>query len=502
MDSIQGLFYGFTVALTPQNLFACFFGALVGTIVGVLPGIGPVGAMALLIPSTFGQNPTTAMIMLSGLYYGTMYGGSTTSILLNVPGEATSVVTCIDGYQMARKGRGGAALAVAAFGSFVAGTLGVICLMFFAPFLASQAIKFGPPEYFALMLAGLVLVSLIGEDSKIQSMIMVGMGVAFGTVGMETISSHVRFTFGSESLVEGIGLIPVAMGLYGISEVLTIAERITGMPGVIKVKLRELFPTGKEWRQALPAIFRGSGIGFFTGLIPGPATTLSTFYAYILEKRISKHPQEFGKGAIEGVAGPEAANNGASVGVMVPLLSLGVPFGAAAAMLLGGLMIHGVQPGPLLFKERPDVFWGVVASMYIGNVMLLVLNLPLVGVFTSILRIPQHILMALIILICVVGAFSVNNSLLDIWILFGTGILGYFLKKFGFNMAPLILGLILGPRLEETFIASLKMTRGDIWEILIRPLTATILIACIAAFSISPLARATGRLLRREKVPR
>lgn len=479
MEIFHGISYGFSVALTLQNLLACFIGVFIGTIVGVLPGIGPVGAMAILLPATFAQQPTTALIMLAGIYYGTMYGGTITSVLLKVPGEATSVVTCIDGYQMARKGRGGAALAVAAVGSFIAGTLGTAALMFFAPFLADQAIKFGPPEYFAILLVGLILLSRIGEESIIRSFIMVCLGFALGSVGMELTSGTSRFTFGRIELAQGVGLIPVAMGVFGVSEVLIIAEQITGIPSVIKVKLRELFPTREEWRRATPAMFRGLGVGFGIGLIPGPATTISTFYSYILEKRISKHPEEFGKGAIEGVAGPESANNAASVAVMVPLMALGIPFGAAAAMLLGGLMIHGVQPGPLLIIKNPDIFWGVVVSMYIGNVMLLVLNLPLIGAFTSILRIPQHFLMALILVFCVIGAYSVNNSVLDVWVLIGSGIIGYFLRKVGFNMAPLILGLVLGPMMEEKLITVLMMTRGSIWDILTRPLTAAIFTVCI-----------------------
>lgn len=493
MDSIQGLAYGFSVALTYTNLLACLFGVVIGTVVGVLPGIGPVGAIALLLPATFSQGPTTALIMLAGIYYGSQYGGSTTSILLNVPGEATSVVTCVDGYQMARKGRGGAALAIAAVGSFIAGTLGVVVLMFFAPFLAEQAVKFGPPEYFVLILVGLILVSRIGEESMIRSLIMIGLGLALGTVGMEIASGRPRFTFGSVELSQGIGLIPVAMGLYGISEVVAIAEQINEFPQSIKVKLNELFPTIEEWRRSTLPMFRGGALGFLIGLIPGPATILSGWYSYILEKRISKQPQEFGKGAIEGVAGPEAANNGACTGALVPLLALGLPFGGATAMLLGGLMIHGVSPGPLFISKHPDIFWGVVASMYIGNLMLLVLNLPMVGVFASILRVPQHILMPLIALICVVGAFSVNNSLVDVWILLGMGIFGYFLKKLGFNMAPLLLGVILGPKMEENLVTSIKITRGRILDIFTRPLTASILLVCIVVLILPPLLRRIKR---------
>jgi putative tricarboxylic transport membrane protein len=479
MISIQGILYGFSLALIPENLIACFIGVLIGTVVGVLPGIGPLGGMALLLPSTFALNPTTGLIMLAGIYYGTMYGGSTTSILINVPGEAASVVTCIEGYQMTRKGRGGAALAVAAGGSFIAGTLGVLGLMLFAPFLANQAIKFGPPEYLVLIIGGLILVSRIGEESIVRSLIMLCFGLALGTVGMDSASGNVRFTFGRHELAMGIGLAPVAMGVYGISELLIVAEKITEIPKTIKVKLRELFPTMDEWRHAIPAMFRGSVLGFLIGLVPGPATIISSFYSYVLEKGISKRPKEFGKGVIEGVAGPEAANNGACGGAMVPLLALGLPFGPATAMLLGGLMIHGVLPGPLLISEHPDIFWGVVASMYIGNFFLLVFNLPMVGIFANILRVPQNVLLPLILMTCVVGAFSMNNSLLDVWILLFMGIVGYFLRKLHFNMAPLILGLILGPMLEEKFIISLQITRGRVLDIVTRPLVIAIITLCI-----------------------
>ena len=470
MDSLQGLAYGFAVALSGPNLLACLFGVLVGTVVGVLPGIGPIGAMALLIPSTFSLGPTTALIMLAGIYYGSMYGGSTTSILVNVPGEAASVVTAIDGYQMARKGRAGAALAVSATGSFVAGSLGIVALMFFAPPLAEMALEFGPPEYFALTLVGLVFLSGIGGGSKLKSFLMVAFGLLLGTVGMEPISGLPRFTLGQLSLAQGVELVPVAMGLYGIGEVLIIAERITGIPEVIKVKFRELFPTADEWKKAFPPMVRGGGIGFFIGLIPGPAAILSTFAAYSLEKKISDRPEEFGKGAVEGVAGPEAANNSATAGAMVPLLALGIPFAPATAMLIGALIIHGVQPGPLLMTQQPEIFWGVVASMYIGNLVLLILNLPLVGVFASILRLPQYLLMGLILLLCLVGTYSVNNSILDLYILIGMGGVGYFLRKLKFDMAPLILALVLGPMMEKTLRQSLFMARGEVWQIIARPI--------------------------------
>jgi len=499
MDSIQGLAYGFGVAFSGPNLLACLLGVLIGTLVGILPGIGPIGAMALLIPSTFALGPTTALIMLAGIYYGSMYGGSTTTILINVPGEAASVVTAIDGYQMARKGRGGAALAVSAVGSFVAGTLGVVALMFFAPLLAEAALKFGPPEYFSLTLVGLIFLSQLGRGSALRSFIMVGFGLLLGTVGMEPISGLPRFTLGQLQLAQGVELVPVAMGLYGIGEVLIISERITGIPQMIKVKFRELFPTVAEWKKAFPPMLRGGGVGFFIGLIPGPAAIISTFAAYTLEKKISKHPEEFGQGAIEGVAGPEAANNSATAGAMVPLLALGIPFAPATAMLLGALIIHGVQPGPLLMTQKPEIFWGVVASMYIGNVVLLILNLPLVGIFASILRLPQHLLMGLILLLCLVGTYSVNNSILDIYILIGMGVVGYILRKLKFDLAPVILGLVLGPMLEKTLRQSLFMCRGDITSILYRPITAVLLSAGIAVIVLPhllPLFR------RKEKVSR
>lgn len=484
MEALHGIAYGFGVALVPANLLACLLGVLIGTVVGVLPGLGPMGAMALLIPATFSLGPTPALIMLSGIFYGAMYGGSTTSILVNVPGEAASVVTAIDGYKMARKGRGGAALAVSSMGSFVAGSLGVVALMLFAPPLADIALLFGPPEYFSLTLLGLVFLSQLGEGSPIKSYLMVSFGLFLGTVGMDSISGLPRFTFGSVELGQGVELVPVAMGLYGVGEVLIIAERIASTPSYIRVRFRELFPSLAEWRRAFPPMFRGGVIGFVLGLIPGPAAILSTFASYGLERRISKTPEQFGHGAIEGVAGPEAANNAATAGSMVPLLALGIPFAPPAAMLLGALTIHGVQPGPLLMAQQPEIFWGVVASMYIGNAVLLILNLPLVGVFAQILRIPQPLLMGLILVLCLVGTFSVNNSLLDIFILIGMGVVGYTLRKLSFDMAPLVLALVLGPTLEKTFRQSLYMARGDLWLLISRPATAAMLSAGAALVAI------------------
>src|SRR6185295_1118664 len=387
-----------------------------------LPGIGPVGAMALLLPSTFAMHPATALIMLAGIYYGAMYGGSTTSILVNVPGEAGSVVTLLDGYQMTKKGRAGAALTISAVGSFVAGSLGVVGIMLAAGWLAEVAIQFGPPEYFAITLGGILLLSRLSGGSIMTAFVMVALGLALGTVGMDSISALRRFTFGSVQLAQGVELVPVIMGVYGVAEVLLLAEEGIAKAQIASVKLRELLPTREEWRRSTMPIARGSVVGFLTGLVPGPAAVLSTFIAYTVEKRMSKTPEKFGTGMIEGVAGPEAANNGATAGAIV---------------------VHGLQPGPLMISQRPEVFWGFVASMYIGNLMLLILNLPLVGVFVTVLRLPQHILATLVLLLCLVGAFSLSNSFLDLWVLVIFGVIGYALRKLNVDPSPMVVALVL-----------------------------------------------------------
>ena len=483
--------------MTPANLFACFIGVLVGTIVGVLPGIGPVGAMALLLPSTFALHPATALIMLAGIYYGAMYGGSTTSILVNVPGEAGSVVTLLDGYQMTRRGRAGAALAIAAVGSFVAGTIGVVGIMLAANWLADLAVQFGPPEYFAITLGGLLLLSRLTGGSIVHAFVMVAIGLALGTVGMDSISALRRFTFGSVQLAQGVDLVPVIMGIYGVTEVFLLAEEGIKRTNISSVRLRELLPTREEWRQSAAPILRGSVVGFLTGLVPGPAAVLSTFISYTLEKKVSNTPERFGTGMVAGVAGPEAANNAATAGAMVPLLSLGIPFSPATAILLGALVIHGLQPGPLMITQRPEIFWGFIASMYIGNLMLLVLNLPLVGLFVSVLRLPQHVLATLVLLLCLVGAFSLNNSYLDLWVLVLFGLFGYGLRKISVDPSPLVVGLVLGPMMEKTLRQALFLTRGNVVDLVARPLTAAILILALAAF-LGPL---LVRLVRRGRVP-
>ncbi len=500
MGPLEGLLYGFSVALTPANLFACLVGVLVGTVVGILPGIGPVGAMALLLPSTFALEPATGIIMLAGIYYGSMYGGSTTSILVNVPGEAASVVTALDGYQMTRQGRAGAALAVAAVGSFVAGSVGVVGIVLAASWLADQALRFGPPEYFAMTVSGLMLLSRLSGGSVLHAFIMVALGLALGTVGMEPISAIRRFTFGSVQLSQGIELVPVIMGLYGVAEVLLIAESGIRKAHVTTVKLRELFPTREEWRRSAWPIARGSVVGFAAGLVPGPATVLATFVAYTLERKVSRTPERFGQGAIEGVAGPEAANNGATAGAMVPLLSLGIPFSPATAILLGALMIAGVQPGPLLISQRPEVFWGVVASMYVGNLILLVLNLPLVGLFVSVLRLPQHVLATLVLLLCLVGAYSLNNSPLDLWVLVLFGIFGYGLRKLAIDPSPLVVALVLGPLMEKTLRQTLFMARGNWVDLLSRPLSLALLLLGVVALVLPPLIRRARRAAARPQL--
>jgi putative tricarboxylic transport membrane protein len=449
--------------------------------------------MALLLPSTFTLQPATALIMLAGIYYGSMYGGSTTSVLVNVPGEAASVVTAIEGYQMTKKGRAGAALTVAAVGSFVAGSVGVLGIVAAASWLADQALRFGPPEYFAMTISGLMLLSRLSGGSVLHSFVMVAIGLALGTVGMEPISAIRRFTFGSTQLLQGIELVPVIMGLYGVAEVLLIAESGVKKAHITMVRLRELFPTREEWRRSAAPIGRGSVMGFLTGLIPGPATVLATFIAYTMERKISREPERFGHGAIEGVAGPEAANNGATAGAMVPLLSLGIPFSPATAILLGALMIAGVQPGPLLISQHPEVFWGVIASMYVGNLILLVLNLPLVGLFVSVLRLPQHVLATLVLLLCLVGAFSLNNSPLDLWVLVVFGIFGYALRKLAIDASPLVVALVLGPLMEKTLRQTLFMARGDWTDLFLRPLSVALLLLGLLALVGPPLLRLVRR---------
>lgn len=475
MDVFSNLAQGFAVAMSVDNLLACFIGVLIGTVVGVLPGIGPVGAMALLLPFSFGMDTGASLIMLAGIYYGSMYGGSTTSILLNVPGEAASVVTCLDGYQMAKRGRAGAALAVAGIGSWIAGTVGILLLMLFAPPLGQAALSFGPPEYFAISVVGMLLLSNLSGDSFLKSFLIFTVGMMISTIGIDAVTGYNRLSFGVLELTRGIDFLPVAMGLFGMAEVFAIAVEPYSVGELIKVTFKELYPSRQELKKSVWPIIRGSFIGFPVGLIPGPAAILSSLISYRVEKGLSRRPEEFGKGAIEGVAGPESANNAASAGAMVPLLALGIPFAPATAVLLGGLMIHGVAPGPTFITGHVELFWLVIASMYIGNFMLLILNLPLVGVFASLTKVPPKTLIPIVTAIMFIGTYSLNNSLFDIGVLLLFGLLGFLLKYLCYSATPLLVGLVLGPVFEKGLRQGLIMADGNFLFFLQRPISGTLL---------------------------
>jgi putative tricarboxylic transport membrane protein len=477
MDTINLFMSGFGVALTPYNLFLCFIGCFIGTLVGVLPGIGAAATVAILLPVTFSLEPVSALIMLAGIYYGSMYGGSTTSILVNIPGEAASAVTCLDGYQMARQGNAGKALGIAAMGSFIAGTVGVVLLMLVAPPVAEFALRFGPPEIFAVMLFGITILSYLGSSSITKAFLSGGIGFFLGTIGKD-ITGFSRFTLGISGLYDGVGLVPVLMGLFGISEVIINLERHLTRE-VFETRIKGLWPNRKDWAASAMPIARGTILGFFLGVIPGPANTISSFASYAIEKRLSKYPDTFGHGAIEGVAGPESANNAASAGNFIPLLTLGIPTSPIMAILMGAMIIHGITPGPLFINSQPLLFWGVIASMYIGNVMLVILNLPLIPIWTKLLKVPYEILFPLIFLFCLIGAFSNNNNLFEVYVLIFFGFLGYLMRKTGFDLAPLILTYILCPLMEEAFRQSLIISLGNPLIFLQRPISAVILIMAV-----------------------
>jgi putative tricarboxylic transport membrane protein len=481
MEGLNLLYSGFINSLTTVNLVACFIGALVGTVVGVLPGLGPTATMVLMLPFTIPYGPVTGLIMMTGVWYGAMYGGSTTSVLVNIPGEAASVVTCIDGYQMCKQGRAGAALALVAVGSFVAGTIGLLGLQYFAPMLGNAALSFGPPEFLCFMILAFVLLSNLSAEAPLKGAVMIALGLFLATVGINPMDSYPRFTFGSEKLMLGVDFLPIAVGLFGISEILSIAIEKYVKPVVSRVRLRELYPNRDEIRRSVNPMLRGSILGFFVGLLPGPCTVISTFVSYALEKRISKTPERFGHGAVEGVVAPESANNSAVMGSMIPLLTLGIPFAAPSAIMLAGLRMHNVEPGPMLFVTNPDVFWTFIAAMYLGNLMLLVLNLPLVGAFARIAVIRPQILLPIISLICLVGVYSVRNAFIDVWVMIGSGVIGYFLRRWRYPIAPFIIGLVLGPTTENSLRQTLLMFKGDVSLIAQRPLSLALL-ALAAAF--------------------
>jgi len=470
MNLLHDLFYGFSIAFQLPNLLSCFFGVFIGTLVGVLPGIGPVGAMSLLLPITFGISPVSGIIMLAGIYYGAMYGGSTTSILVNIPGEAASVVTCLDGYQMALQGRAGPALGIAAFGSFIAGTFGIVGLMFLANPLADLALKFGPTEYFSLMCLGLSVLIYLTQGSILRGLVMAGVGLFLSLVGQDIITGKARFTFGLMGLVDGVGLVPLVMGLFGISEILLNLEKF-GERIILKTKIKDLLPNKEDWRRSAKPIVRGTLLGFFLGILPGGGAIISSFVSYALEKKFSKNPEQFGKGAIEGVAGPESANNSATSGAFIPLFSLGIPANVVMALLLGAMMIHGLRPGPLMLSEHPEIFWGTVASMYVGNIMLLALNLPLIGIWVKILKIPYRTLFPLILLFCLIGAYSVGTNVFDIFVMLSFGALGYLFRKLNYEPAPLVLAFVLGPMLEQNLRQALILSDGSLSVFLTRPLS-------------------------------
>jgi putative tricarboxylic transport membrane protein len=458
---MNDILLGFSVVFQPSNLLGCFIGVIIGQVVGILPGLGPVGALSLLLPITFYIDPTTAIIMLAGIYYGAQYGGTLTSVLLNIPGEATTVVTCIDGYQMAKQGRAGPALAIAAFGSFIAGTLSTFGLFLISRPLSDFGLRFGAPEYFSLVLLGIMLSIYLASGSILKALISAFLGLWVSCIGVEVLSSTPRFNFGSATLMDGVGIVPICMGLFGISEVLINVEQAVGQT-VSFMKVGKLMPNLKDWRDSIGAIFRGTGLGFFLGILPGGGAIMASFLSYTVEKRLSKQPERFGKGAIQGVAGPESANNAGAQGNFIPLLNLGIPANIVMALMLGALLIHGVRPGPFLITQNPKLFWGIITSMYVGNAMLLIMNIPLIAIWVRILKVPYYILFPLILLFCVIGAYSINTNVTDIYLMILFGGLGYIARKAGFEPAPFVLAYVLGPLLEENFLMSLTESRGNL----------------------------------------
>jgi putative tricarboxylic transport membrane protein len=493
METLNNVLLGFSIVLQPNNLFFCFIGCVLGTLVGVLPGIGPIAAISLLLSTTFTMPPVTGLVMLAGIFYGAMYGGSTTSILVNIPGESASVVTTLDGYQMARQGRAGPALGISAIGSFIAGTFSVIMLMFCAPLLGKAALGMGPPEYFALMVLGLTTLTYFSKGSTLKALIMGIAGLFVACIGMDQISGDQRFTYGSTTLMDGIGLVPVSVGMFGIAEVLTNVEVILKQ-NVFETKIRNIWPSWKDWTKSRWAILRGSVIGFFIGILPGPSATLATFASYALEKRVSKYPEKFGTGIIEGIAGPESANNSAVGGAFIPFLSLGIPANITMALFFGALMIHGIQPGPLFISENPTIFWGLITSMYVGNLMLVILNLPLVGLWVKILKVPYHLLFPLILLFSVIGVYSLNNNSTEVLIALIFGFVGYLMRKFEYEAAPFLLAMVLGPMMENKFRQSLLISKGSFSIFYLRPISAILLIAALVILTTSFFRRAKPQI--------
>jgi TctA family transporter len=494
---VDGLALGLSVAVSPANLLWCLLGCLIGTLIGVLPGLGPVATVAILLPATYHMPPDSAMIMLAGLYYGAQYGGSTTSILLKIPGESASVLTCLDGHMMAKNGRAGAALSIAAGGSFIAGTIATLVVAVGAAMLSKVALSFGAAEYFTLMVAGLAMSMLLSQSPPSKSLVMVSAGLLLGMVGVDVNSGTYRFVFGRDELVEGVGFVPLAMGLFGLPEIIrTLADtRGGGRPASVGV-VGSLFPSREEIREAWPASLRGTLVGSIIGVLPGGGAVLSAFASYVLEKRLSKDPSKFGKGAVAGLAGPESANNAAAQTGFIPLLTLGIPPNAGLAILIGAFLLHGVVPGPEVIVKQPALFWSVIVSMWIGNLMLVVINLPLVGLWVRLLRAPFDLLYPCVLVVCAIGLYSVNNSHFDVLMAAGFCVVGYLLLEFDYDPSPLLIAFVLGPMLEESLRRAMTLSRGDPWVFLKRPVSRVLalsVIVMLAALAASEILRIVRR---------
>lgn len=482
MESLQLLFSGFSIVLQPTNLMFALMGCIMGTLVGVLPGVGPAAGTAILIPITFALDPIPSIIMLAAIFYGAMYGGTITAVLINTPGEAAAAITCMEGYEMAKRGRAGPALAIAAIGSFIGGTVATMGLVLLALPLTAFALSFGPPEFFALMVVGLSLVTALAGRSLARGLISAILGLLIAMVGLDPVMGAPRFTFDQTQLLDGFGIVPVVMGLFGIGEILLNAEKRT--QSVFETSMKSLIPTKEDMKTSAAPIMRGTAIGFFLGLIPGVGTIVASFLSYIVEKKLSKSPEKWGTGMIEGVAGPETANNAYANAALIPLFTLGIPSGAAIAVLMGAFMMNGLVPGPLLFKEHPDIAWAIIASLYVGNAILLILNLPLIPLWVAVLKIPYSILFTLIVGFCIVGSYSLDNSVWDVGIMLCFGVAGYLFKKLDIPLAPLVLTLILGPIMERGLRQSLEISGGDFSILFTRPISVTLL-ALAALFVIT-----------------
>jgi putative tricarboxylic transport membrane protein len=495
-DLLQNLATGFSAAATLKNLGFAFLGCLLGTLIGVLPGIGPIPTIAMLLPITFGLDPLSSLVMLAGIFYGAQYGGSTTSILVNIPGEAGSIVTCIDGHQMAKQGRAGVALGVAALGSFFAGTVGTIFIAGFGPPLAAIAQQFNSPDYFSLMLLGLVTAVILAHGSVLKAAGMVLVGLLLGLVGTDVNSGLTRYTFGVAEIWEGIDFVPMVIGMFGIVEIIRNLERTELPRPHLTARMRDLWPRGQDFREAWPAVLRGTGLGSLLGILPGGGAVLASFASYTLEKKVARDPSRFGNGAIEGVAGPEAANNAGAQTSFIPLLTLGLPSNAIMALMMGAMIIQGIQPGAAVMTKHPELFWGMVASMWIGNLMLVIINLPLIGIWVRLLSVPYRLLYPAILLFCVIGIYSTNTNVAQLTICAVFAVFGYVLLRFGCEPAPLVLGFILGPVMEENLRRSLRISRGDPMVFLERPISATLLAATVVivlALIVLPQVRRTRK---------